>query len=57
MSAAPRSLLELIPAKGLSGGYGTGDSFSFLRQTVRTNNAALSLTGLEANVGVLAHRS
>lgn len=69
MSAAPRSLLELIPAKGLNGGYGTGNSFSFLRQTVRTNNAApvadgalkptsvYSLAEVEDRVRVIAHLS
>ena len=69
MSEAPRSLLELIPAKGLNGGYGTGNSFSFLRQTVRTNNAApvadgalkptsvYSLAEVEDRVRVIAHLS
>lgn len=69
MSEAPRSLLELIPAKGLSGGYGTGNSFSFLRQTIRTNNAApvpdgalkptslYSLAEVEDRVRVIAHLS
>ncbi|KQQ98425.1 hypothetical protein ASF72_18455 [Arthrobacter sp. Leaf141] len=69
MSEAPRSLLELIPAKGLTGGYGTGNSFSFLRQTVRTNNAApvadgtlkptsvYSLAEVEDRVRVIAHLS
>jgi hypothetical protein len=31
---------DLIPAKGLGGGFDAGNTFSFLRQTVRTNNAA-----------------
>jgi HK97 family phage major capsid protein len=68
MSKAPRSLLELVPAKGLTGGYGTGNSFSFLRQTVRTNNAvpvadgALKPTSVyslevEDRVRVIAHPS
>ncbi|PVZ53032.1 phage major capsid protein [Arthrobacter sp. H-02-3] len=69
MSAAPRSLLELIPAKGLGGGFDTGNSFSFLRQTVRTNNAApvadgalkptsvYTLAEVEDRVRVIAHLS
>lgn len=69
MSEAPRSLLELIPAKGLGGGFGTGNSFSFLRQTTRTNNAApvadgalkptsvYSLAEIEDRVRVIAHLS
>lgn len=69
MSEAPRSLLEPIPAKGLNGGYGTGNSFSFLRQTLRTNNAApvadgalkptsvYSLAEVEDRVRVIAHLS
>lgn len=69
MSEAPRSLLELIPAKGLGGGFGTGNSFSYLKQTVRTNNAApvpdgalkptsvYTLAEVEDRVRVLAHLS
>lgn len=69
MSEAPRSLLELIPAKGLGGGFGTGNSFSFLRQTTRTNNAApvadgalkptsvYTLAEIEDRVRVIAHLS
>jgi HK97 family phage major capsid protein len=69
MSEAPRSLLELIPARGLGGGFGTGNSFSFLRQVTRTNNAApvadgalkptsvYTLAEVEDRVRVLAHLS
>jgi HK97 family phage major capsid protein len=69
LSTTPRSLLELIPVRPLSGGFGTGNSFSFLRQTVRTNNAApvadralkptsvFTLAEIEDRVRVIAHLS
>lgn len=37
MGEAPTTLLDLVPKRGVEGG---GNTFSFLRQTVRTNNAA-----------------
>lgn len=67
MSGAPMSVLELIPVRMLGGGFGTGNSFSFLRQTVRTNNAApvadgalkptsvYTIAEVEAKVHVIAH--
>jgi HK97 family phage major capsid protein len=69
MSSGPASLLELIPVRLLAGGFGTGNSFSFLKQTVRTNNAAPVADGalkptsvytieeVEDRVRVLAHLS
>ncbi|WP_162943628.1 phage major capsid protein [Arthrobacter celericrescens] len=70
MSAAPRSLLELLPVRPLtSDGFSTGNSFTFLRQTVRTNNAApvadgalkptsvFSVEEVEDKVRVIAHLS
>jgi HK97 family phage major capsid protein len=69
LSSTPRSLLELIPVRPISGGFGSGNSFSFLRQTVRTNNAApvpdgalkptsvFSLAEIEDRVRVIAHLS
>ena len=69
LSSTPRSLLELIPVRPLAGGFGTGNSFSFLRQTVRTNNAApvadgalkpssvFTLAEIEDRVRVIAHLS
>lgn len=69
LSSTPRSLLELIPVRMLTGGFGTGNSFSFLRQTVRTNNAApvadgalkpssvFTLAEIEDRVRVIAHLS
>lgn len=41
MSDAPRTLLELIPVRGLTGGFGTGNSYNFLRQTVRNHQATV----------------
>lgn len=40
MSEAPRRLLDLIPTKGIGGSFEAGNTFTFLKQTVRTNNAA-----------------
>lgn len=69
MSEPPRSLLDLIPTKGLGGGFDAGNTFTFLRQTVRTNNAAPVADGelkptsvytieeVEDRVHVLAHLS
>jgi HK97 family phage major capsid protein len=69
MTDAPRTLLELIPAKGLGGGFGTGNTFSYLKQTVRTHNAApvpdgalkptsvYTLAEVEDRVRVIAHLS
>lgn len=41
MSDTPRTLLELIPVRPLTGGFGTGNSFNFLRQTVRNHQASV----------------
>lgn len=41
MSEAPRTLLELIPVRPLTGGFGTGNSYNFLRQTVRNHQATV----------------
>ncbi|MBT2535883.1 phage major capsid protein [Arthrobacter sp. ISL-69] len=69
LSTTPRSLLELIPVKPMGGGFGVGNSFSFLRQTVRTNNAApvadgalkptsvFSIAEIDDRVRVIAHLS
>lgn len=69
MSEAPRTLLELIPAKGLGGGFSTGNSFSYLKQTIRTHNATpvpdgelkptsiYTLAEVEDRVRVIAHLS
>lgn len=69
LSTTPRSLLELIPVRPMRGGFGVGNSFSFLRQTVRTNNAApvpdgalkptsvFSIAEIEDRVRVIAHLS
>lgn len=41
MAQVPTSLLELIPIKGAPSDGRGGNTFTFLRQTVRTNNAAV----------------
>lgn len=67
LSDAPRTLLDLIPVKPLAGGFGTGNSYSYLKQTVRTNNAApvadnavkpttvYTITEVEDRCRVIAH--
>ena len=69
LPASPMSILDLVPAKPLGGGFEAGNTFSFLRQTTRSNNAGpvadgevkptsvYTLEEIEERVRVIAHLS
>ena len=71
ISQVPRRILDLLPRRALEPGqpYGGGNTFTYLKQTVRTNNAAFvadaadkptsvyTVAEVEDRVRVLAHLS